>query len=489
MSKVYLIGGGPGSEELITLRAIKALKKCTAIMYDRLSGEGILKYVNSDASIYYCGKEPGSHYKTQDEINEMLIVLAKEGHTVGRIKGGDPYIFGRGGEEALALLKENIDFEVIPGITSPISVLNYAGIPVTHRKIAQSFHVFTGKSVDKLNLDFSVIAKLKGTLIFMMSFENLERITSELINNGMDGNTPAAVVMRGTTSKQKKAIGNIKNIGTLALEKGLSNPSIIVVGEVVNFHDKLNWFEKKPLYGRNICITRTKEQSEEISERLKDLGAEVTEINSIKIKETKSKLTPFLHKLRDYQYIVMSSVNAANIFFNALMENNIDVRNITAKFVTIGPASDKAVRSRGIIPYLTANEFVSEKLFEAMEPILNQGDKILLPRSKSGRPFMVEALTKAGCEVDDCHIYETVLEENNNLAQFKEADTVIFTSPSTVKNMITLVGLEAIKEKKVISIGPITSKELDNNSITYEQCNESSNEGIVRNLLEHGNLL
>lgn len=485
MGKVYLIGGGPGNEDLITLKAIKVLKKCTAIMYDRLSGEGILKYVNKDAVIYYCGKEPGSHYKTQDEINEMLVTLAKQGHIVGRVKGGDPYIFGRGGEEALALLEENIEFEVVPGITSPISVLNYGGIPVTHRKIAQGFHVFTGKSVDKLNLDFSIIAKLKGTLIFMMSFESLERITSELISNGMDESTPAAVVMRGTTSKQKKATGTIKDIGTLAKAKGLANPAIIVIGEVVKFHDKLNWFEKKALFGRNICITRTKEQSEEISEKLKELGAEVTEINSIKISETKANIEPFLHKLEEYHYIVITSVNAANIFFDALMEKNIDTRTIRAKFVTIGPSSDKAVRIRGIVPYLTANEYVSEKLFEVMEPILKPRDKVLLPRSKNGRPYMVEALTKVGCEVDDCHIYETVLGENNNLGQFKEVDTVIFTSPSTVKNMITLVGIEAIKEKKVISIGPITSKELDKQGIHYGQCKESSHEGVIKHLLNN----
>lgn len=484
MSKVYLIGGGPGSEDLITLRAIKTLKKCTAIMYDRLSGESILKYVNKDAVIYYCGKEPGCHYKTQDEINAMLIALAKEGHIVGRIKGGDPYIFGRGGEEALSLLEENIPFEVIPGITSPVSVLNYGGIPVTHRKIAQSFHVFTGKSVDKLNLDFSVIAKLKGTLIFMMSFENLGRIANELIINGMDINTPAAVVMRGTTSKQKKAVGTIENIYEIAKEKNLSNPAIIVVGEVVNFHDKLNWFEKKPLFGRNVCITRTKEQSEEISETLKELGAEVTEINSIKISETIEKLSPFLAQLDSYKYIVITSVNAANIFFNALIKNNIDIRKLKGDFVTIGPASDKAVRERGIIPLLTAKEYVSEKLFDVMEPILEKGDKILLPRSMNGRPQLVELLTKAGCEVDDCHLYKTILGDNNNLGQFKEVDTVIFTSPSTVKNMITLVGIDEIKSKNVISIGPITSQELDKNNISYEQCDESSNDGIIKKLLE-----
>ena len=212
MNKVYIIGTGPGDEELLTVKAVNKLKECTAVLYDRLVSNNILNYLSDSCEIYYCGKEPGAHYKTQEEINEMLVKLAKEGHVVGRVKGGDPYVFGRGGEEVLALKEENIPFEVIPGVTSPIAVLNYAGIPITHRGIAQSFHVVTGMSAKHIKSNFKALAMEEGTLVFMMGLSNLENIVHELVLNGKDISTPCGVVMRGTSSKQKKVVGTLENI-------------------------------------------------------------------------------------------------------------------------------------------------------------------------------------------------------------------------------------------------------------------------------------
>jgi len=252
MSKVYLIGAGPGDEELMTFKAVRVLKKCTAVMYDRLAGGNVLKYLRDDCKVLYCGKEPGCHYKTQDEINEMLVSLAKEGHIVGRVKGGDPYVFGRGGEEALRLREENIDFEVIPGVTSAISVLSYAGIPATQRGLSQSFHVITGMSASSLKIDWSSISKVEGTLIFLMGLENIEFITEKLMEGGKAESTPCAVVMRGTTSKQRKVIGTLKNIAAKSREAALKSPCIIVVGEVVTLSESLNWYEKMPLFGTNV---------------------------------------------------------------------------------------------------------------------------------------------------------------------------------------------------------------------------------------------
>lgn len=487
MGKVYLIGAGPGDEELITLKAIRKLKQCTAVMYDRLAGIGILKYLNSNCKVYYCGKEPGCHYKTQDEINNMLVELAKQGHIVGRIKGGDPYIFGRGGEEALRLIDEGIDFEVIPGITSPISVLNYGGIPVTHRKIAQGFHVFTGKSAEKLNINWNAAANVGGTLIFLMGFENLGVISKKLMENGMNEATPCAVVMRGTTAKQKKVVGTLKDIEEKALKAELHSPSIIVVGQVVQFNDKLNWYEKKPLFGENICITRTKEQAKEIREKLIDLGAQVTEINSIEIKYNEEAMGQYIDKLNSYDYIVFTSVNGVNSFFKYLNNNDYDIRKIKAVFAAIGPATEKAIKHRGIIPKIIAEKFVAESLFEKMKNFIKSGDKIFLPRAKNARPYLAEVLRENGCTVDECHVYETVLGTLPSERCFDDVDTVVFTSPSTVNNMIELVGVDSIKQKRVISIGPITGNTLEKQGIKYEVCDEYTTEGVIKKLLDKSN--
>ncbi|EJO5347735.1 uroporphyrinogen-III C-methyltransferase [Clostridium botulinum] len=484
MSKVYLIGAGPGDEELITLKSIRALKKCTAVMYDRLANGELLKYLKPNCEIYYCGKEPGCHYKSQDEINKMLVKLAKEGHIVGRIKGGDPYVFGRGGEEALDLLEESIEFEVIPGVTSPVSVLNYAGIPITHRGISRGFHIFTAMTKDKLEIDWKSVVNIGGTLVFLMGLSRLELIVKGLIENGMDKTAKVAVVMKGTTSKQKKVIGNLKNIVEKVKEAKLESPVIIVVGEVVGFSDKLNWYEKKSLFGRNICITRTKEQAKDLKVQLLDLGAEVTEINSIEIKNTEEKLKSYLDKLKEYDYIALTSVNAVKIFFEYLIKENIDIRNINAKFAAIGPATSEAIKIRGIIPSIKSKHFVAESLFEEMKKYIQKGDKILVPRSKDARPFLVDALKKEGCIVDEVHIYETLSGQCMHTERFEDTDTVLFTSPSTVRNMISMVGIDGIKEKNIIAIGPITEGELDKNNIKCNICDEYSINGIIDKLLE-----
>lgn len=340
--KAYIIGAGPGDEELLTLKAINALQKCTAVLYDRLVGNNILNYLNDDCEIYYCGKEPGCHYKTQEEINESIVELAKKGHVVGRVKGGDPYVFGRGGEEVLALVEENIPFEVIPGVTSPISVLNYAGIPITHRGLAQSFHIVTGMSARTLNVNWKALSKENGTLVFMMGLSNLETIVEKLLENGKDIETPCGVVMRGTTSKQRKVIGTLENICKKVREAKLESPCIIVVGDVVSLNEKLSWYENLPLFGANICLTRSKEQSKEIKWKLKELGAEVTEINSIKIKETAENLDEYINTLEKYDHIVFTSVNAVNIFFDYLVKNRVDIRKIKADFAVLGKATKKS---------------------------------------------------------------------------------------------------------------------------------------------------
>ena len=485
MGKVYLIGGGPGDETLLTLKAAEVLEKCTAVMYDRLAGEKYLKYLNDSCEIYYCGKEPGAHSKTQDEINEMLVRLARKGHTIGRIKGGDPYVFGRGGEEALRLHAEGIPFEVIPGVTSAIAVLSYAGIPITHRGIAQSFHVFTGMSVDKLNINWQAVGQLEGTLVFLMGLGNLDSIIERLIANGKKEDTPCAVIMQGTTSKQQKAIGTLKTISSEVQQRGFTSPCIIVVGEVVNFSDKLDWYEKKPLFGRNICITRTKKQSASLRKQLLDLGAEVTQINPIEIKEDASTLGPYVNKFGDYDFIVFTSVNGVEIFFDYLIENEIDVRTIKGKFAAIGPATLKAIRKYGIVTSILAKEFVAENLFLEMEDYVHKGDKILLPTSSQARDYLRINLEKCGAIVDRVDIYSPEMGEAKE--DFAKADVVLFTSPSTFKNTVEILGLDKIKEKIVVAIGPITEKEIRLHDINPYVCGEYSSDAMVNKLVELAN--
>lgn len=483
MGKAYIIGTGPGAEELLTIKAVRVLKKCTAVLYDRLVSNNILNYLSEDCLVYYCGKEPGAHYKTQEEINEMLVSLVKEGHIVGRVKGGDPYVFGRGGEEVLALVKEELDFEVIPGVTSPISVLNYAGIPITQRAMAQSFHIVTGMTAAGEKLNWEALAKENGTLVFMMGLENIDRITSNLINNGKLKDTPAAVVMRGTSSKQKKVIGTLENIGEQARKASLKSPCIIAVGDVVSLNEKLSWYEKKPLFGLNICITRSREQSSTLKERLSELGAEVTEINSIKIKSTKDNLKPYKDKLSSYDHILLTSVNGVNHFFDYLKKEKIDVRNIKAKFSVIGKATRKALEEKGIVAFIMAREFVGEGLFKVLKPHLNSGEKVLIPCSSSSRTYLFDEISALGLEVDRVHIYDTVCGTVRNAKAFEEVDYVLFTSPSTVNNMVDMVGMDEVKKKKLIAIGPQTAKFIKEKELECYVCKKHSEEGFLSEIV------
>lgn len=484
MSKAYIIGTGPGDEELLTVKAVNALKKCTAVLYDRLVSNNILNYLNDDCLVYYCGKEPGAHYKTQEEINEMLVKLAKEGHIVGRVKGGDPYVFGRGGEEVLALEEENIPFEVIPGVTSPIAVLNYAGIPITHRGIAQSFHIVTGMSAKNLNVNFKALAMEEGTLVFMMGLSNLDNIREQLIANGKDPETLCAVVMRGTCSKQKKVIGTLNNISEKVKEAGLKSPCIIVVGEVVKLNEKLSWYEKKPLFGNNICITRSQKQGASLRQKLRDLGAEVTSISAIEIKNTAENLDEYLDKLGQFDHIVFTSVNSVNIFFDYLIEKRYDIRRLKAQISAIGKATWESLEKRGIICSVKAREFTGIGLVEALKPHINSGDKVLIPCSSIAKEDVAEGLRKAGAEVYRVSIYDTVKGKVRNPKAFEEVDIVFFTSPSTVYNMIDMVGLESIKQKHVIAIGPRTNKALEELGINADVCKEHSEDGFIKEIIE-----
>ncbi|WP_160672766.1 uroporphyrinogen-III C-methyltransferase [Clostridium sp. C8-1-8] len=484
MAKAYIIGAGPGDEGLLTLKAVKIMKECTAVLYDRLIGNNVLSYLNDDCEVYFCGKEPGCHYKTQDEINAMLVELAKKGHTVGRIKGGDPYVFGRGGEEVLALEKENIPFEVIPGVTSAVAVMSYAGIPITHRGLSQGFHVLTGMSAATLNIQWEVLTKSQNTIVFLMGLENLGDIVKNLVENGKSKDTPCGVIMRGTTAKQKKVIGTLENIEELVKNNGLKSPSIIVVGKVVTLNDKLNWFEKLPLFGANVCVTRTKEQAGAMKEKLRSFGAEVTEIPAIKIVNTSDNLDDFKDEFGSFDYIILTSVNGVNIFFDYLKDNNIDVRKIKAEFAVIGKATLKALSERGIVASVMADEFVAEGLVKQLASYELKSKKVLMPISKNSRSLVEEFLKEQGAEVYRIHTYETQKADFRNLNAFDSVNTIIFTSPSTVNNLIEAVGIDKVKDKLCIAIGPITYKALTDKTVDAVLSEVHSEDGAIEKLIE-----
>ncbi|QAA34149.1 uroporphyrinogen-III C-methyltransferase [Clostridium manihotivorum] len=484
MSKAYIIGAGPGDEGLLTLKAVKVMKECTAVLYDRLIGNNVLSYLNEDCEVYFCGKEPGCHYKTQDEINAMLVELAKKGHTVGRIKGGDPYVFGRGGEEVLALEEENIPFEVIPGVTSAVAVMSYAGIPITHRGLSQGFHVLTGMSAATLNIQWEVLTKSQNTIVFLMGLENLGDIVKNLVENGKPKDTPCGVIMRGTTAKQKKVIGTLENIEELVKNNGLKSPSIIVVGKVVTLNDKLNWFEKLPLFGANVCVTRTKEQAGSMKAKLRSFGAEVTEIPAIKIVNTSDNLNTYKDEFDSFDYIILTSVNGVNIFFDYLKDNNIDVRKIKAEFAVIGKATLKALSERGIVASVMADEFVAEGLVKQLESHELKSKKVLMPISKNSRNLVGEFLKEQDAEVYRIHTYETQKADFRNLNAFDSVNTIIFTSPSTVNNLIEAVGIDKVKDKLCIAIGPITYKALKDKAVDAVLSEVHSEDGAIDKLIK-----
>jgi len=471
LGKVYLVGAGPGDPGLITVKAKNLLEKADVVIYDYLANPRFLNFCKEGTEKIYVGKKGGFHTVSQEEINKLLVKKAKEGKTVIRLKGGDPFLFGRGGEEVEELVKNNIPFEVIPGITSAIAVPAYAGIPVTHRNYTSTLAIITGheaegKSESKIN--FEAIAKL-GTLIFLMGVKNLPYIIKNLIQNGKSPDTPVAVIQWGTTPKQKTAEGTLKNIVEKVQALGITAPAIIVIGEVVKLRKKFNWFETRPLFGRKILVTRTREQASKLVEKLEELGAYCYEIPTIKTVIFKNeKTSEILKNLDKYHWLVFTSENGVKYFLQILFEEGLDLRIFGGKKIAvIGTGTENAFKKIGIIPDLVPKEnYTQEGLVEAFSQIKISGKNILLIRAKKAREVLLKGLKKLGANVEILSVYETVIPEDSKekliLALKEGVDVVTFTSSSTVKNFFTLLGNNKDLLKNIIfaSIGPITTKTL-----------------------------
>ncbi len=494
--KVYLVGAGPGDPELITLKGLECIRKADVIVYDRLVNPVLLEERKADCKLIYVGKSPRHHVKSQKEINEILYQEAKAGNNVVRLKGGDPYVFGRGGEEGEYLYERNIPFEVVPGITSAIGGLAYAGIPITHRGIARCFHVITGhlKSQEE-ELDWKTLAALDGTMVFLMGVSNLKMISDNLIANGKDPNTPVAVINWASTPKQRTVEGTLSNIYEKVLEEKIKNPSLIVVGEVVNFRTSLDFFSKKPLLGKNIVVTRGTTQRADIIKKLTRLGANVLSMPTIEIKEItpNTQLDEAIKNIHKYTYVIFTSVNGVNIFFKRLFELGYDVRKLAnIKVGAIGTITAKTINRYGINVDFIPKKYVGESLVEELKEVISEKDRILIPRAKAGRPLIVEELSKI-CIVDEVKTYETIKakEDNQHIIDIlKELDSyyILFSSSSTFINFKKIArdnAEELLKKSKIISIGPVTSKTIEEDGYPiYKQANKYNFEGIIEILLK-----
>jgi uroporphyrinogen III methyltransferase/synthase len=469
---VYLVGAGPGDPDLITVKAVACLKHADVVIYDFLAAPKLLKYAQDGAEIIYVGKKGGDHTLAQDKINDLIAAKAKQGHTVVRLKGGDPFIFGRGGEEAEVLARAGIPFEIVPGITSAIAAPAYAGIPLTHREYTSSVAFVTGHedpAKDESSIDWSKLATGVGTLVFLMGVKNLPNITQELMAAGRDPKTPVALVRWGTTPQQTTVTGTLETIVEEAEAAALKPPAIIVVGEVAKLRDTLNWFEKRPLLGKTVVVTRARAQASDLVDQLSALGAECLECPTIKVvpPEDWGPLDAAIDNLGTYDWLVFTSVNGVSFFFERLFEKGKDVRALRdVRTAAIGPATAKRLSDFGLKSDIVPETYQAESVVEAFAKETMEGKRVLLPRAKEARPILPVELNKMGAVVDEIAAYQTEQARENVdelIKRLEEGsiDIVTFTSSSTVKNFKALLPPERfeslIEGVTVASIGPITS--------------------------------
>ena len=492
--KVYLVGAGPGDYKLITLKGLECIRKADVIVYDRLANINYLKEAKKGCEFINVGKASSHHLLPQDQINRLIADKALEGKIVTRLKGGDPYVFGRGGEEGELLQAEGIDFEVVPGVTSAIGGLCYAGIPITHRDHASSFHVITGHlrkdGKENPEINWNALANMKGTLVFLMGVSNLKNISENLIREGMDKDTPVAFISWATRYNQRVVTATLEDAYEVATKEQVKPPTLIVVGTVVNLREKLNFFEKKPLFGKNIMVTRSRSQNSKLVERIIDLGGNPIEIPTIKIEkvENNTELENEIKNLKDYTYLVLTSKNGVDIFFDKLDEMGLDCRALAnTKVCAIGSATSKAIAKRGIKADIVPSKAVGESLYDELKGIVTKEDKILIPRAKNARDFLVDKLNEIS-NVTEVITYESVMDDSKKDEAIKaleegNLDYITFASSSTVKNFINLIGEDnkpKLSNTKIISIGKITTKTiLDNGLEVYKESEKASIESMI----------
>ncbi len=473
IGKVSLVGGGPGDPGLMTVKGLSCLREADCVIYDHLVPVKLLEHVPEGAERIYVGKEAGHHSLSQEEINALLIERARQGQRVVRLKGGDPFVFGRGGEEGEALAEAGVPFEVVPGVTSAVAVPAYAGIPVTHRGLASSVAILTGHEEpgkEDSSIQWSKLATGVDTLVFLMGVGNLPSIVESLIDSGRSSETPCAAIRWGTTGEQLTLTATLGTIHDAVEKAGLTAPAILVVGDVVTLRDRLNWFESMPLFGKRIIVTRAKAQASTFASRLEAAGAHVIECPAIQIEppEGWEVVDQAIERLSSFAWIIFTSGNGVRAFLGRLRECGRDLRALApARLAAIGPETAQECRRSGLDPDLVPEEYRAEGLIESLRPHVRPGIEILIPRASEARDVLPLALESLGVRVTAAPVYRTVPSKEGAdrarefLAQ-KAVDLVTFTSSSTVRNFMALFEPgergELLRGVTVAAIGPVTAE-------------------------------
>ena len=495
---VYLVGAGPGDRRLITLRGLECIQEADVIVYDRLANPVLLNRVRPDAELIYVGKLPERHAMQQNGINELLAEKASQGKSVVRLKGGDPFVFGRGGEEAEFLRSRNVDFEVVPGISSAIAAPAYAGIPLTHRDMASSFAVITGHEAEGKDLN-GIPRTGCDTLVFLMGMGNLPKIVSNLVKQGRDQHEPVALIQWGTTTDQRCLIGDLSNIVERAKQENFSAPAVIVIGAVASLGNKLSWFGGKPLSGKRVMITRPSRQAKGMTKLIEDLGGEPWEFPTIEIAPPSdfSPVDNAIERIEEYSWLVFTSINGVTAFFERMIHLRKDIRCLKDIHISaIGTKTEAELKKMGLFCAYVPEEYTSEALVDGLKRELKQGNKILIPRAETA-PDVFGDLRDAGLEVDEVPAYRTVPGSGNihlarKLLEDGKIHILTFTSASTVTNFVDMIGTddlgELLRGVVVSCIGPVTARTAKDLGLPVQVvADKHTIEGMVNSILTYTN--
>lgn len=493
--KVWLVGAGPGDVGLFTLKGKRVLEEAQVVVYDSLVGDGVLAMIPKSARLINVGKRAGHHLMKQEMINQVLLEEAQKGYRVVRLKGGDPFLFGRGGEELELLCEHGIPYEVVPGVTSCIAVPAYNGIPVTHRDYCSSVHVITGhkKAGQSYNIDFEALVRTKGTLVFLMGVTALEDICNNLMAAGMDPSVPAAILQQGTTAGQKRIVATVGTLKEEVDRQGILTPAIIVVGGVCEVADKFAWYEKLPLAGCKVVVTRPKELISRMAMQLRRQGAEVLELPGIALSpvEDLTQVENCLEKLETYQWIAFTSPSGVKIFFELLKKSGKDFRALgNIKIAAIGKGTKKELEERGLYPDLLPEIFDGASLGRKMAEVCEENAHILIPRAAIGNKEIIQELSvRKDLVIDDVATYDTRYETQDLIDEagaFErgEIDYAVFTSASTVRGFVNALPKLDYSLVKAVCIGKQTCEEAKKYGMTTYTAREASIDSLVELVIE-----